>query len=84
MNWEYQVFYSGRPWAINIDFLGTELIVGFANQGRKEIGSALTRIPYGTGQIFLSTLDILPELASNRPESVVAKKLFLNLIEESQ
>lgn len=81
MNWEYQVFYSREPWAVNIDFLGTELIVGFASQGRKEIGSALTRIPYGNGQIFLSTLDILPELDSDRPQSVVAKKLFLNLLE---
>jgi beta-galactosidase len=81
MNWEYQVFYSGRPWAIQIDFLGTELIAGFASQGRKEIGSALIRIPYGNGQIFLSTLDILPNLASDKPQSVVAKKLFLNLLE---
>ena len=81
MNWEYQVYYSKRPWAINIDFLGTELIVGFASQGRKEIGSALSRIPFGNGQIFLSTLDIIPELASDKPQSVVAKKLFLNLLE---
>ncbi|MCE5249985.1 hypothetical protein LLG96_07165, partial [bacterium] len=81
MNWEYQVFYSGNPWAVNIDFLGTELIVGFASQGRKEIGSALTRIRYGNGQIFLSTLDIIPELASDSPQSAVAKKLFLNLLE---
>jgi hypothetical protein len=81
MNWEYQVFYRRDPWAVNIDFLGTELIVGFASQGRKEIGSALTRIPYGNGQIFLSTLDILPELSSDRPQSAVAKKLFLNLLE---
>jgi hypothetical protein len=81
MNWEYQVFYSRDPWAVNIDFLGTNLIVGFASQGRKEIGSALTRIPYGNGQIFLCTLDILPELASRRPQSAVAKKLFLNLLE---
>ena len=80
MNWEYQVFYRSRPWAINIDLLGTELIVGFASQGRKEIGSALSRIPFGNGQIFLSTLDIIPWLASEKPQSAVAKKLFLNLL----
>jgi hypothetical protein len=81
MNWEYQALYRGNPWAIELDFTGIDPIVGFASQGRKEIGCALTRIPYGNGQIFLSTLDFLPELASDRPQSVVAKKLFLNLLE---
>ncbi|MFC1650795.1 glycoside hydrolase family 2 protein [Candidatus Latescibacterota bacterium] len=81
MNWEYQVFYSRRPSAINIDFLGTELIVGLASQERKEIGSALIRIPFGNGQIFLSTLNILSELSPDKPQSVVAKKLFLNLLD---
>jgi len=84
MNWEYQVFYSRRPWALQIDLLGTDLIVAFASQGRKEIGSALSRIPFGNGQIFLSTLDFIPELASDRPQSAVAKKLFLNLLELSR
>jgi hypothetical protein len=80
MNWECQVFYRGRPWALNLSFLGIEPVVCFANIGREEIGCALARIPFGNGQIILSTLDILPWLTSDEPEAAVAKKLFLNLI----
>jgi len=42
---------------------------------------ALTRTPFGEGQVVLSTLRIVPELASEKPQSAVAKKLFLNLLE---
>jgi len=84
MNWEYQVFYSGDVWGISIGHIGTELIVGLAAQHRKDILSALSRIPFGNGEIFLSTLRIMPELLSEKPRSVVAKKLFLNLLEVSQ
>jgi hypothetical protein len=84
MNWEYQVFYCGDVWGISIDRIGTELIVGLAAQHRKDILSALSRIPFGNGEIFLSTLSIMPELLSEKPQSVVAKRLFLNLLEISQ
>ncbi len=83
MNWEYQVFYRGDVWGIDMTRLGTELIVGLACENRKDIVSALSRVPYGNGQVFLSTLSIFPELASEKPQSAVAKKLFLNLLELS-
>ncbi|MFC1528336.1 glycoside hydrolase family 2 protein [Candidatus Latescibacterota bacterium] len=82
MNWEYQVFYSRRIWGIDMTRLGTELIVALACENRKDIVSALSRVPFGNGQIFLSTLNIFPELLSNKPQSVVAKKLFLNMLEQ--
>ena len=46
---------------------GTELIVGLASENRKDIVSALTCVSYIRGQVFLSTLNIVPELASQRP-----------------
>ena len=84
MNWEYQVLYSGDIWGIGLGHLGVETIVAVAAQHRKEILNALCRIPFGNGQIFLSTLRIMPELASKEPQSVSAKKLFLNLLEISR
>ena len=83
MNWEYQEFYRGDIWGIGLGRLGVETIVAVAAQNRKEILNALCRIPYGNGQIFLSTLPIIPELASTEPQSAVPKKLFLNLLELS-
>ena len=84
MNWEYQVFYRGDVWGLKLALQGMETIVGIAPQRSDDIHSALVRVPYGTGQIILSTLNILPELSSKRPQSAVAKKLFLNLLEYSK
>ena len=78
MNWEYQVFYKGDVWGIGMGRRGTEPIVCLAAEHRGEIVNALTRIPFGNGEIFLCTLQILRELASDSPQSSVAKKLFLN------
>ena len=82
MSWEYQTFYytsnvSGlllHPW-------GVETIVALGGQHTKEILTSLCRIRLGRGEVFLSTLDIVPGLASKKPQSAVAKKLFLNLLE---
>ena len=84
MNWEYQAFYRSDIWGIDMTFLGTEQIVALASENRPDIVSALCRIPYGSGQIYLSTLNIVSELASDRPQSAVAKKLFLNLLEQAR
>ena len=81
MSWEYQVFYSGDVWGLQIGHRGHELIAGLASQHRKEILTAASCIPCGNGQIILSTLNIMPELAANTPQSSVAKKLFLNFLE---
>ncbi|MBT4484159.1 MAG: hypothetical protein HOC71_10855 [Candidatus Latescibacteria bacterium] len=84
LNWEYQVFYSGDVWGLNMDRQGNETVVALAAQHNKDILTALSRIPFGNGQIILSTLNILPELSSEKYQSAVAKKLFLNLLEYSR
>jgi len=84
MNWEYQVFYRGDVWGLKLSPRELETIVGIAPQNSANIHSALVRVPYGTGQIILSTLNILPELSSEKPQSAIAKKLMLNLLEYSK
>lgn len=88
MSWEYQCFYKGskmgedaRVEGLRINTWGSELVVALGNQGSKEILSALSRIPVGEGSITLSTLNMLPNLQNNELSAVVAKKLFLNLLE---
>jgi len=83
MNWEYQVFYQNNVRGLRLSPVGVETIVGLAGQHTDEIAMALCRVPYGSGQIILSTLRILPELLSEKPQSAVAKKLFMNLLEYS-
>ncbi|MFA6470561.1 MAG: sugar-binding domain-containing protein [Candidatus Latescibacterota bacterium] len=84
MGWEYQDFYRGDVWGLHMGLLGTETIVGLAAEHRKEILNALVRVPFGDGQIFLTTLNFQDELASKKPQSAVGKKLFLNLLEVNQ
>ena len=81
MNWEYQSLYRGDIRGIGLGRLGVETIVGVAAQRRGEILNALCRIAYGNGCIILSTLRFMPELESDDPQSAVAKKLFLNILE---
>lgn len=81
MNWEYQSFYKGAMRGIGIDPLGTEMIAGLAATHRKDILSVVSRIPYGNGTIILSTLDIMPLIPSEAPQTAVPKKLLLNMIE---
>ena len=84
MNWEYQCFYATpRVQGIRIHNWGVDTIVALGAQHDKEILKALVRIPVGRGQVFLSTLDMLSNLGSDSPQSSVAKKLFLNLLEQS-
>ncbi|HDS07037.1 MAG TPA: hypothetical protein ENO05_05360, partial [Bacteroides sp.] len=91
MSWEYQYFYSGELGSrsrttsgLRLDTRFSDWIVSTGSQGSKEIVCALNRVSFGEGQIFLSTLNILPGLASRQANSSVAKKLFLNLIEKNQ
>ena len=79
-NWECQAFYKGNIWGLDLAREGTETIVALSSENRKDIVNALVRIPYGRGQVFLSTLDIMTGLASEKPQSVVQKKLLLNMI----
>jgi beta-galactosidase len=84
MNWEYQSFYKGDIWGLDMTRMGTETIVALACENRPDILDALVRIPYGRGEVYLTTLNILQGLASAKPESAVAKKLFLNLVEKKR
>jgi beta-galactosidase len=84
MGWEYQDFYRGDVWGLHMGWRGSETIVGLAAEHRKEILNSLVRVPFGDGQIFLSTLNFMGELTSSKPESAVGKKLFLNLMEVNQ
>lgn len=87
MSWEYQTFYKGvnmgdnaQVAGLRLNTWGSELIVALGNQGSKEILSALTRVPVGQGEVFLSTLNIVKNLPGNEQIDVVAKKLLLNLL----
>lgn len=87
MSWEYQAFYktwpsgrNGQVGGIDLHNWGTELIVAMGGQFTKEIMSALSRVQVGEGDVYLSTLSIPENLASDNSSSVVAKKLFLNLL----
>lgn len=90
MSWEYQCFYKGARvvmgdaaivQGIRLNWFRTELIVGLGSASSKEILSSLSRIPVGKGSVILSTLNMIPNLRNNFPSAVVAKKLFLNLLE---
>ncbi|MDX1699593.1 MAG: glycoside hydrolase family 2 TIM barrel-domain containing protein [Melioribacteraceae bacterium] len=88
MGWEYQYFYStktdsrnGLMSGLNLETTYSDWIVSLGAQNTKDILCSLNRVELGKGEIFLSTLNILPGLSSNQPNSAVAKKIFLNLIE---
>ena len=81
MNWEYQVLYRGDVWGLRLSPEGIETVVALAAEYCDDILTALCRIPYGNGQIILTTLRILPELASQKPQASVAKKMFMNMLE---
>ena len=80
LDWEYQIFYRGDVWGLRLEPAGVQTIVGLASQHNDRILQALCRIPYGNGAVVLSTLRILPELNSAAPQSVTAKKLFINML----
>jgi len=88
MSWEYQSFYktnsigrNGQVSGIRLHDWGTELIAAVGHQGQKEILSALAEVQVGEGEVILSTLTIPANLTSNDDSSVVAKRLFLNLLQ---
>ena len=82
MSWEYQFFYHGsKVSGLRLDRWGTDYIVALGHSHSKEILCSLGRVQVGDGAVFLSTLDMVKGLGSDRPQSAVAKKLFLNLLE---
>ncbi|MFC1551417.1 glycoside hydrolase family 2 protein [Candidatus Latescibacterota bacterium] len=81
MNWEYQIFYRNGLRGLNMGRAGNETVVALASQSRKDIVTAVARIPFGRGQIIASTLDILPNLNSDMPQAAMAKSFFVRLVE---
>jgi hypothetical protein len=80
LHWEYQCLYHGDLWGLDLTRLGTETIIALACENRPDIVDALVRIPYGRGEVYLTTLRILPELSNTRPQSAAAKRMFLNML----
>ena len=80
-NWEYQVFYyypDQDLYALKLS--GVKPVVAAVSDHKKEVGTALSIVPFGRGQIILSTLSIVPWLETDTPQSVVAKRLFRNYL----
>lgn len=82
MSWEYQVFYRKGGDGLSITPEGLKTIVGVGPTNTGQIGIALCQLPYGEGRVILSTLSIVPNLTINRMDSSVAKKLFINLLND--
>lgn len=80
MSWEYQVFYRNGGQGLPISPEGINTIVGVGPTNTGSIGIAMCEIPYGKGEILLSTLEIVPNLVNDRPDCSVAKKLFMNIL----
>ncbi|MBN1293691.1 MAG: beta-glycosidase [Candidatus Latescibacteria bacterium] len=80
-NWEYQIFniYSGQN-VYALRLFNGQTVVAAVSDHQKEVGAALAVIPYGRGKIILSTLNIIPFLDDDSPQSVVAKRLFINYL----
>ncbi|MCD6307710.1 MAG: hypothetical protein J7M24_01795, partial [Candidatus Latescibacteria bacterium] len=81
MNWEYQAFYHGGESGLRLGRAGVETIVGIAGIRSWEIENALARVRYGSGMVLITTLPILPGLASDAPQDATVKRLFLNMLE---
>jgi hypothetical protein len=83
MNWEYQrlVYYNGlNPYAFE-NIAGETPVVSMVGSINHLVATAVGTIPYGTGQIAYSTLNLVPNLADSSPEADVPKKLFCNMID---
>ncbi len=83
-NWEYQTLYSvPRQQLSALLISGGTPAVAAVTSGRKEIGTALAVVPFGRGRVILSTLALLSRLGDDSPQSVVARRLFRNMLEYS-
>jgi hypothetical protein len=88
MSWEYQCFYkttdpdgNGLVSGIRLNHARSEWVAAVGHQGQKEILGALVKVPVGKGSVTLSTLGILPCLKTTELSAVVAKRLFLNMLD---
>lgn len=88
MSWEYQCFYkttdaygNGLVSGLRLNHARSEWVAAVGHQGQKDILGALVRVPLGAGSVTLSTLSMLPNLSTDEQSAVVAKRLFLNMLE---
>ena len=81
MNWEYQslVVYDG-PKHFGLVMEGEEPVVGLVGVPLRGIATSVGIVPCGKGAIAFSSLDIAPNLASDRKSSVTPKKIFANIL----
>ena len=82
-NWEYQCFANYNRNRYGLRIMNDITLVGAYADHRHELFSAVSYIRLGKGHILLSTLDMLPNLESDLPSSVVAKRLFINYINDN-
>ena len=81
LGWEYQNIYRNDVWGIDLDRNGVDIVIAAAAQRqRKDILTALCRVPFGNGDIVLSALNLLPEVDSDEPQSAVPQRLLLNML----
>jgi hypothetical protein len=79
-NWEYQVLarYSAERYGLILD--NSEAVVGAISMEDPDIATAVGIIPYGRGKIIFSTLDLLPNLASEEEATIITHRILQNLI----
>jgi hypothetical protein len=69
-NWEYQCFSAYNRRRVGLRVASGETLVGCVSDHRKEVYSALSRIPVGRGVIYITTLDIPACLKTDKGKSV--------------
>jgi len=75
-NWEYQALahYGLDRYALRLE--GEECIVGAQIDHRKELFTAVARIPVGKGQVVFSTLDLQGAIDEGKRPAVVARRIL--------
>jgi hypothetical protein len=81
MNWPYQNLVTGRRLGLKLE--GEELVAGCydSRQMPFQLGTAVGVIPFGKGQIVVSTLNIMANLENPQGPAHVAAKLLCNFVE---
>lgn len=79
--WEYQAFYTGPGRSRSALILkNVETIVAAVSGSARDVGTALTVVPYGRGNVILTTLSLLPLLNDDTPQSSVARRMMTNMV----
>ena len=80
--WEYQCLAGYNMHRVGLRLENGECFVGINADHKHEVFSAFTVIPYGSGKIILSTLDLAGAIQTNASNNVVAKKILQNILSE--